>query len=258
MNFLFTGEAGTGKSTASGQIARVLNLPRRIITCSKGMEEFRITQRLIPNPKKVSEADADFVYVDSEIVEAFKNGGIIEVQEANTLRDGVITALNAALDDSGELHLYDGSIIKRHPDCIFIFSMNVGYEGTKNMNQSFISRCTFKEEFTLPENEVLVKRLVGKYKVEDSLVTDMVKAFMDVRQALVESGDTDGVCSYRELAAWVEALVLNREIMKQIPSAPELSVYEAAKRTLVPSCAPKDADLRAELEGVVAKYFASK
>lgn len=258
MNFLFTGEAGTGKSTASGQIARVLNLPRRIITCSKGMEEFRITQRLIPNPKKVSEADADFVYVDSEIVEAFKNGGIIEVQEANTLRDGVITALNAALDDSGELHLYDGSIIKRHPDCIFIFSMNVGYEGTKNMNQSFISRCTFKEEFTLPENEILVKRLVGKYKVEDSLVTDMVKAFMDVRQALEESGDTDGVCSYRELAAWVEALVLNREIMKQIPSAPELSVYEAAKRTLVPSCAPKDADLRAELEGVVAKYFASK
>lgn len=258
MNFLFTGEAGTGKSTASGQIARVLNLPRRIITCSKGMEEFRITQRLIPNPKKVSEADADFVYVDSEIVEAFKNGGIIEVQEANTLRDGVITALNAALDDSGELHLYDGTTIKRHPDCIFIFSMNIGYEGTKNMNQSFISRCSFKEEFTLPENEVLVKRLVGKYKVEESLIKDMVKAFMDVRKTLVESGDTDGVCSYRELAAWVETLVLNNEIRKQIPNAPEISVHEAALRTIVPSCAPRDADLRAELSGVVAKYFAAK
>ncbi len=257
MNFLFTGEAGTGKSTASGQIARVLGVPRRILTCSKGMEEFRITQRLIPNPKKVSEADADFVYVDSEIVEAFKNGGIIEVQEANTLREGVITALNAALDDSGELHLYDGSIIKRHPNCIFIFSMNVGYEGTRNMNQSFLSRCSFKEEFTLPERKVLVKRIVDKYQIDNELAKDMVQAFMDVRTALQESGDTDGVCSYRELVAWVETLKANEEIRKIVPTAPELSVYDAAQRTIVPSAAPKDMDLRAELSGVVAKTFSN-
>ena len=257
MNFLFTGEAGTGKSTASGQIARVLGIPRRILTCSKGMEEFRITQRLIPNPKKVSEADADFVYVDSEIVEAFKNGGIIEVQEANTLREGVITALNAALDDSGELHLYDGSIIKRHPNCIFIFSMNVGYEGTRNMNQSFLSRCSFKEEFVLPEESILVKRIVNKYKIDESLAKDMIKTFMDVRNTLKESGDEDGVCSYRELVAWVETLKANEEIRKIIPSAPELSAYDAAQRTIVPSAAPKDMDLRAELSGVVAKVFSN-
>lgn len=257
MNFLFTGEAGTGKSTASGQIARVLGVPRRILTCSKGMEEFRITQRLIPNPKKVSEADADFVYVDSEIVEAFRNGGIIEVQEANTLRDGVITALNAALDDSGELHLYDGSIIKRHPNCIFIFSMNVGYEGTRNMNQSFLSRCSFKEEFVLPEEKVLIKRIVDKYKIDNDLAKDMVKAFLDVRNTLKESGDEDGVCSYRELVAWVETLKANEEIRKLVPTAPELSPYDASQRTIVPSAAPKDADLRAELSGVVAKYFAN-
>ena len=257
MNFLFTGEAGTGKSTASGQIARVLGVPRRILTCSKGMEEFRITQRLIPNPKKVSESDADFVYVDSEIVEAFKNGGIIEVQEANTLREGVITVLNAALDDSGELHLYDGSIIKRHPNCIFIFSMNVGYEGTRNMNQSFLSRCSFKEEFVLPERKVLVERIVNKYKIDNELAKEMAQAFLDVRNTLQESGDTDGVCSYRELVAWVEALKANEEIRKIVPSAPELSVYDAAQRTIVPSAAPKDMDLRAELSGVVAKMFSN-
>lgn len=253
MNFMFTGEAGTGKSTAAQQIAAITGLPYRFITCSSGTDETEMKVQTIVDPNDGSK----FVNVDSELVNAVRYGGIIEVQEINMVRrKGVAACLNSVLDGIGKLRLLDGTILKRHPDCVFIFTMNVGYEGAENLNQALLSRCFCKQEFSVPDEKTLVKRLVAKTKIDESLAKDMVKVFFDVRNCLEESGETLGVCSYRELEAWAEVISRNIEIRKHIPTVPKKTPYQAALETLI-SHATEDKDLQSELNGVVGKTFSN-
>lgn len=253
MNFMFTGEAGTGKSTAAAQIAAITGLPYRFLTCSSGTEETELKVQTIVDPNDGSK----FINVDSEIVNAVRNGGIIEVQEINMIRrEGVASCLNSVLDSIGKMKLLDGSIIKRHPNCIFIFTLNVGYEGARNLNQALMSRCFCKEEFELPEKEKLVERLTSKQKLDKQLATNMVNVFDRVRKVLEEAGETNGVCSWRELESWAEMLVRNKEIRRKISTVPELTPYQAALKSLV-SHATEDKDLQAELKAVIANTFAA-
>ena len=101
MNLMFTGEAGTGKSTAAQLIARIVNLPYRFMTMSADTTVADLLLNILP-----SETPGAFEHHESEFVKAFRNGGIIEIQEVNTVRKpNVLTSLNATLDDLRELHL---------------------------------------------------------------------------------------------------------------------------------------------------------
>lgn len=251
MNFMFTGEAGTGKSTAAQQIAAICNLPYRFHTCSSSTEETELKVQTVVDPNDGSR----FINVDSEIVNAVRYGGIIEVQEINMIRrEGVAACLNSVLDGIGKLKLLDGTIIERHPDCIFIFTMNVGYEGAKNLNQALLSRCFCKQEFELPDNKELIARLTKKQGITNDLASDMIRVFFDVRKCLEISGEENGVCSYRELDAWAEMLMRNKVIREKIPSYPEITPYNAALKSLV-SHATEDKELQAEIAQVIAKIF---
>lgn len=251
MNFMFTGEAGTGKSTAAQQIAAICGLPYRFHTCSSSTEETELKVQTIVDPNDGSR----FINVDSEIVNAVRYGGIIEVQEINMIRrEGVAACLNSVLDGIGKLKLLDGTILDRHPNCVFIFTMNVGYEGAKNLNQALLSRCFCKQEFELPETKELVARLTKKQGITSDLAANMIKVFFDVRKCLEISGEENGVCSYRELDAWAEMLMRNKVLREKIPSFPEISPYNAALKSLV-SHATEDKELQAEIAQVIAKVF---
>lgn len=252
MNFMFTGEAGTGKSTAAQQIAAVCGLPYRFITCSSSTEETELKVQTVIDPNDGSR----FINVDSEVINTIRYGGIIEVQEINMIRrEGVAACLNSVLDGIGKIKLLDGSILQRHPHCVFIFTMNVGYEGSKNLNQALLSRCFCKEEFVLPSEEELANRLLKKQGLTKDLVEGMIKAFFEIRECLEISGETNGVCSYRELDAWGEMLSRNYVICQKIDGFPAISPYDAAVKSLV-SHATEDKDLQAELCSIIGKVFA--
>ena len=251
MNFMFTGEAGTGKSTAAQMIAAICGLPYRFITCSSSTEETELKTQTIIDPNDGSR----FVNVDSEVINAIRYGGIIEVQEINMIRrEGVAACLNSVLDGIGKIKLLDGSMLERHPHCVFIFTMNVGYEGSKNLNQALLSRCFCKEEFVLPSEEELVNRLLKKQGLTKELAEKMVKVFFEVRNCLEVSGETNGVCSYRELDAWGEMLSRNYVICQKIAGFPKMTEFKAAEKSLV-SHATEDKDLQAELCAVISKTF---
>ena len=73
---------------------------------------------------------------------------------------------------------------------------------------------------------------------------------------LEEAGETNGVCSWRELESWAEMLARNKEIRRKISTVPELTPYQAALKSLV-SHATEDKDLQAELKAVIANTFAA-
>lgn len=240
-NFLFTGVAGTGKSSAAYMIARACGLDYHFVVGSENltMDELLVNTTLGDKPGEV-------IKVESPLVKAFRDGGIIEFQEANCIkRPNVIQFLNPLLDDNGELTLSTGEKLVRNPQTVIIFTANVGYEGTKQMNQALLSRCTAKFEFNLPTDEILCDRLVKKTGITKDIARKMVKVMHSVNKVLEEGGYSDGCCSYRELENWAQMAMMFG------------GIYDAAIITIVNS-ATSDLDGRAEVSEAVLTQFDEK
>lgn len=249
LNFMLQGEAGTGKSTAAAKIAQITGLPWRTFSCSAGTEEMDLLKKIVPNPSPEGRAN---IYVDSEIVETFRNGGIIEIQEVNLIqREGVINILNRGLDDFGVLRLAEGTYIHRHPDCVVIFTMNPDYEGTKPVNQSLLSRCQQIIEFNLPDKKKMVERVAMEHPLDKDLLNEMAESLFEVRRVIEDETVCDGICSYRELNSWAEEIDNLVNVWGE-----ECNPYQAALNTVV-NHATADKDVRAEIANVIAKRFSA-
>lgn len=269
-NILWTGETGTGKSTAAMIAAQLMHLPYRFMTFNPDTLVSDLYVNILPNTKKtlsfsseeladiledalidpdgayerltgrrkencrLSEVidtacglaqGSDFISVRSPLVETFEHGGVCELQEVNLAsKPGVLAGINAALDDLATIQLPDGEVVRRHPDAIIICSANCDYEGTRRLNKAVKSRMTLKGVFHLPDDAVLIDRIVQNSGFRDrQTIRKMVKVMHSIRKELEENGETNGVCSVREVQSWAQAC--------GILSDP----YEAAMATIIPS-----------------------
>ena len=100
-----------------------------------------------------------YVYYASEIVKAFENGWLCEVQEPTCVADAaVLLVLNSALEREGVINLAQRTV-KRHPECIFVMTTNRDYEGCRPLNQALRDRFNITKKVTLPSTEEQVERL---------------------------------------------------------------------------------------------------
>lgn len=239
LNFLFQGEAGTGKSVGSQMIARMCGLPYRFMTLSANSQEDDLYLNILPGQEA-----GTFIHNESEFVKAFEYGGIIEIQEANTPKnDSVLTSLNCALDDTQTIQLKNGKVIKRNPNCIVIFTINNGYNGTRPMNQSVLSRLTGKFNFELPKQKELVRELVAKSGISEDDASKMVRCMDDIQKILFDEGEENGVCSFREITNWAKLYAVLGNI------------HESAEITIINS-ATSDSDTAVLLKQAICNYFA--
>ncbi len=188
-----------------------------------------------------------FIKVESPLVQAFRYGWLVELQEANVVsKPGVLSGINAAMDTLSTIQLPDGEIVKRHPDCIIVLTANVDYEGTRRLNQAVKSRCALKGKFELPDDGALIEmiRLDSSYDEED-VIRKMIQAMKAIRKVLNETGTTDGSCGVREVIAWAAAT--------KILGDP----YRAAMHTIIPS-ATDDDEVLAEIVGAFENFFIKK
>lgn len=82
-----------------------------------------------------------FRYVDTPLVEAIRNGYLVEIQEPTVIANpGVLVGLNSLLDRCNSVFLPNGEVIHRHPDTTIVVTTNHDYAGCRPMNQSVISR----------------------------------------------------------------------------------------------------------------------
>lgn len=248
-NIMFTGEAGTGKTTAAQMLARALGLPYYFITCCANTESYDLQVR------NAVKADGSGVQlVESQVLKAFRDGGIIEIQEFNMVRkQSVLTYLNSALDGIGKMESQDGKVINRHKDCVFVFTMNVGYEGTNPINQALRSRMNYCVNFELPEKDELERNIVKETGLSASVASKLVRVFDDLRKALRNNGEENGICSRRELNNWAEA----SKIFIDAGLPEDKAIHKAAVKTIV-AAASDDEDLKSELLTIVGTVFPAK
>lgn len=178
-----------------------------------------------------------FRYVDTPLVEAIRNGYLVEIQEPTVIANpGVLVGLNSLLDRCNSVFLPNGEAVQRHPDTVIIVTTNNDYAGCKPLNQSVISRMNLVLDLDQPDEETLVERVLGITGCkEKKTVQTMARIVQAISEYCRENLITDGCCGVRELISWVQSYMVCGDIR------------ESAHYTILPS-ATADANSRTEVE----------
>lgn len=198
-SLFFEGASGTGKSTAAKVIPSRCGLPFVVKNFSTNSEESDLIGTMIPNPNKKNANDAEFIWKDGILTRAVRRGYCFIGEEVNFARPGVLGMLNSLLDESKQVELPTGEIVKAHPNFRIIVTCNIGYEGTNRLNKAFVNRFEICRKFKdLDFNEickVLDKRCGYTDKSKISVIVDVYKAIKKYSNEL----NLDLVVSIRQL-----------------------------------------------------------
>lgn len=195
-----------------------------------------LLQVIESNAAKKEDEAPRFHYVDTPLIEAIRNGYLIELQEPTVISNpGVLVGLNSLLDGCSSIVLPTGEVIRRHPDTVVVITTNTGYAGCRDMNQSVISRMNLIMDVEEPELPVLVNRVAKVTGCTDlSAVSEMAQTVKEISVKCKETMINDGCCGSRELISWVQSYMVCGNIM------------EAARYTVLPSVS-SDPENRAEI-----------
>lgn len=211
-NILLAGKPSTGKSVMAKQIAKALGLPFAVQSCTMYSEDddFSRKSKLSENNTNVKIKENEslkdvlihfgkaflkkgngFAYQDSNFLSIFKNGGVICIEEINLLNANVAQgALGQALEKPFTITTPDGEVIKRHPLCVVIGTMNCDTAGVNSMNEALLSR--FKQPYIIDdptENEFIEILKMKGYKDEYCIWTFNV--YSEIVRFLTEKDEED-------------------------------------------------------------------
>lgn len=210
----------------------------------ESIDEFTVYKALLETVKKdaigsseLSAPAREFEYVDTPLVDAIRNGYLLEIQEPSCIANpAVLVGLNGLLDQCKSITLPTGETVLRHPDTVIVITTNVDYAGCRGMNQSIISRMNLVIDLEAPDIDTLVQRVQGITGCKDtSAVRSMAEIVHSIHEYCHDASITDGCCGVRELIAWVQSFMICN------------SISEAAKYTVL-SCASSDASCREEIK----------
>ncbi|WFA09247.1 AAA family ATPase [Tissierella sp. Yu-01] len=236
---LLEGDAGSGKTQIAKALSADFNLPYTKVTCFADMDKSDVLGSILPvlSEKDDKSDTVEYRYYPSEIVRAYENGWLLEIQEPTVIRDAaVLMALNSALEPDGSLNL-PTRIAHRHPDFIAIITTNRGYNGYRPLNEALRDRVQHAEKLDLPPKEVMMERAKAKtgYHLENvlSLLAEAI-IFLD---ETAQANAIKGVAGMRSYIFWVDAVasgapvqntLYHKVLYKITTNKEELAILEQA------------------------------
>lgn len=205
--------------------------PGRLATPADCYSE--IMRRALSNEDK-----ADFIYVESDLIKAVRNGWFCELQEPTVIkRSSVLVGLNALFENDPETNFFTlptGEIIKRHPASVICLTTNSDYEGCNNIQQSVLSRMDLVREIGNPSAMDLRDRTIAQTGFNDQKVMfQMADIILNINEHCEKNDITDGICGPRELTSWTKkAMLLSRR--EGLEKVEKTHIIEAAFSTLIP------------------------
>ena len=229
---LFHGPAGTGKTISCKLVCQEIRLPiMDVINCTENLDEF-VLGKFIPEEDRI-------IFRESHVTKAIRYGGAVVFEEINFAKPAYLAFLNSLLDDNGFVRLDNGEVVRRHQNFRFFATMNLGYFGTKELNQSLYNRFNIIVEIASLADEAIVKMLVARAP-ECAGKTDKILGVYRKLKKKIESEELDVVISPRNLENWAR-----------------LAKYEgyiaAAERTIIP-IAKCDRVLEDTIRGIIVLY----
>lgn len=140
---LFTGPAGTGKTSSARHFAATHKLPFVVIECTQQVDQTVTQGRFVPT------ADGGVRWLDSQLATAIQQPSVILFNEL-TRMPAKAASLFLRLLAERELAIEPlNKVIKVHPECLIIADQNIGYgyTGTSKQDNALLDRFNIKVEF---------------------------------------------------------------------------------------------------------------
>lgn len=210
---LLEGDAGSGKTQLAKALAADFNLPYTKITCFADMDKSDVLGSILPVLSEKDKSNkVEYQYYPSEIVRAFENGWLLEIQEPTVIRDAaVLMALNSALEPGGSLNL-PTRIVHRHPDFIAIITTNRGYNGYRPLNEALRDRVQHAEKLDLPSKEVMMERAQAKTGYHSENVLSLLAETIILLDETAQANAIKGVAGMRSYIFWVDAVASGAQV----------------------------------------------
>ena len=210
---LFHGPAGTGKTISCKLVAQSIELPiMETINCTENLDEF-VLGKFIPQDDRI-------IFKESCVTKAIREGGAVVFEEINFAKPQYLSFLNSLLDDNGFVRLDNGEVVSRHPNFRFFATMNMGYFGTRELNQALYNRFSAIIEVAALSDEAITLMLTTRVPECTPMAEKILGVYHKIKRK-VEAEELDVVISPRNLENWAR-----------------LAKYEgyvkAAEKTLIP------------------------
>lgn len=229
---LLHGPAGTGKTISCKLICREIGLPiMDTVNASENLDEF-ILGKFIPNGDKI-------VFKESFVTKAIRDGGAVVFEEINFAKPAYLAFLNSLLDDNGFVRLDNGEIVRRNPNFRFFATMNLGYFGTKELNQALYNRFNTIVEIASLSDAAIKKMLITRVPECKEYVNKILGVYHKLKNK-IEAEELDIVISPRNLENWAR-------------QAKYEGYLKAAEKTIIP-IAKCDRTLENVIRGFLLLY----
>ncbi|NLM50151.1 MAG: AAA domain-containing protein [Clostridiaceae bacterium] len=122
-------------------------------------------------------------------------------EEINFAKPQYLAFLNSLLDDNGFVRLDNGEIVKRHKNFRFFATMNIGYYGTKELNQALFNWFGAVLEIAALSDEAISHMLIARVPSCKNVVDKILSVYHKIKKK-IEAENLDIVISPRNLEYW--------------------------------------------------------
>lgn len=216
-NILLEGDAGSGKTEIAKALSSHLGIPYTKITCFADMDKSDVIGSILPVIDHIeTDTQPTYQFYPSEIVRAFRNGYLLEIQEPTVIRDAaVLMALNSALELDGSINL-PTEVIHRHPDFIAVITTNRNYTGCRPLNEALRDRIQHAEKMDLPDKEIMIERTIAKTNYRNEKVLNILADVIILLDKTAKSNGIKGVSGMRSLFYWTNSIGKGEDIYNSL------------------------------------------
>lgn len=232
ISVLFHGPAGTGKTISCKLVCQAISLPiLETVNCTENLDEF-VLGKFIPQGDRI-------IFNESYVTKAIRYGGAVVFEEINFAKPQYLAFLNSLLDDNGFVRLDNGETVKRHPNFRFFATMNFGYFGTKELNQSLYNRFNAIIEVAALSDEAIARMLVARVPECKNVIDKVLSVYHKLKKK-IDAEELAAVISPRNLENWMRLAKYDGYI-------------RAAEKTIIP-IAKCDRILEETIRGIILLY----
>ena len=236
---LLEGDAGSGKTQLAKALSADFGLPYTKVTCFADMDKSDVLGAILPvlSEKDNQAGSVEYQYYPSEIVRAYENGWLLEIQEPTVIRDAaVLMALNSALEPDGSINL-PTRIVHRHPDFIAVITTNRSYNGCRPLNEALRDRVQHSEKMDLPPIKMMMERAAEKTAFRDTDVLRICAETIVLLDQTAKANAIKGVAGMRSYFFWIDAIsqgtsaaesLYHKVIYKMTTDTDEIAILEQA------------------------------
>lgn len=170
--------------------------------------------------KSGSGSGISYRYCPSPLVEAFREGGVIEIQEPSAIVSAsVLSCLNDIMNSSDGIINTPIGPVKRHENCYVIATTNPETNGGyRKLNEAVRNRFQRTYRIDLPTRDEMVSRVLSQGALSDAALAEKMANVISVIEETLTAKAIQGTAGMRCLFEWAKDVAAGDSITESMMS----------------------------------------